>query len=192
MRKIVIGLLSLITLTVISCSDDSPKRGLNPADPAIIKSEPKTKSVIFDDLTSYQDSIDAIFKSEDFGHILVRFGHTYSGGLNEDEVDRINKEFTLRNIWVVHRKSDTAPYELGWLPDAEELIFLRQYDDGYNLLFDTIAYIPSKQLIENGKKVKAAFNKEDYEECRRILQTEYKFKPIDAKGYERLKEAGLN
>lgn len=193
MRKIIIGLLSMITLTVISCSDDSPKKGLNPADPAIIKSEVKTKSIIFDDLTSYQDSIDAIFKGEDFGYTLVRLGHTYAGGgLNENEVDKINQEFTLRNIWVVHRKSDTAPYELGYLPDAEELIFLRQYTDGHNLLFDTIAYIPSKQLIENGKKVKAAFAKEDYEECRRILQNEYKFKPIDAKGYERLKEAGLN
>lgn len=192
MRKIIFGLLSMITLTVISCSDDSPKNRLNPYDTAIIKSEAKTKSIIFDDLTSYQDSIDAIFKGDDFGFTFIKFGRIHWGGLNDDEVDKMSQEFTLRNEWVVYQKSDTAPYEVGQLADIEEMIFLRQYTDGHNLLFDTIAYIPSKQLIENGKKVKAAFAKEDYEECRRVLQTEYKFKPIDAKGYERLKEAGLN
>lgn len=193
MKRMIIGLVSLMTLVMVSCGDDSPKNRLNPYDTAIIKSEGKTKSVIFDDLTSYQDSIDAIFKGENFGYTLVMLGHTYAGGgLNDDEVNKAKQEFTLRNEWVVYQKSDTAPYEIGRLADAEELIFLRQYTDGHNLLFDTIAYIPSKQLIENGKKVKAAFAKEDYEACRRILQNEYKFKPIDAKGYERLKEAGLN
>lgn len=194
MRNLIIGLMTIITIVMISCSsDESYKNRLNPYDTAIIKSETKTKSVIFDDLTSYQDSLDAIFNSENFGITFLKFGHVHpGGGLNDDEVDKLSQEFTLRNEWVVYRKSDTAPYEVGQLADIEELIFLRQYTDGYNLLFDTIAYIPTEMLISNGKKVKAAFAKEDYEECRRILQTEYKFKPIDAKGYERLKEAGLN
>lgn len=192
MKRMIIGLMSLMTLVIVSCGDDSPNRGLNPDETAIIKSEPKSRSVIFDDLTSYQDSIDAIFKGDSFGIKIVRFGHAHTGGLNEDEVDKINQDFTLRNIWVVHRISETAPCELGYLADADEFIFLRIHTDGNYILYDTIAYIPTKQLLDNGRKLKAAFSKEDFEECRRILQNEYKFKPIDAKNYERLKAAGLN
>lgn len=194
MKKLIIGLVSILTLTAISCKDDDNKqKGLNPYDTAVIKSESKAKSVIFDDLTSYQDSINAIFNGDQFGVSFIKFGYTYSGGsLNDDEVDKAKQEFTLRNEWVVYRKSDNAPYEVGQLPDIEELIFLRIYSDGHNLLSDTIAYVPKKILIETGKKVKAAFSAGNYDECRQLLQTEYKFKPIDAKGYEALKAAGLN
>lgn len=196
MRNLIIGLMTIVIMVMVSCSsDDSPnkQKGLNPYDTAVIKAEMKTKSIIFDDLTNYQDSLDAIFTGDEYGFTSVRLGQTHSGGgLTPEEVDKQKKEFTLRNMWVVDQMSDNAPYILGQLPDTEELIFLRQYTDGHNLLFDTIAYIPSKLLIENGKKVKAAFAKEDYDECRRILQNEYKFKPIDAQGYEALKAAGLN
>lgn len=194
MKKMMIGLMSMMTLAVISCSnDDTPKqKGLNPYDTAIVKAGAKTKSVIFDDLTSYQDSIDAIFKGENFSATYTRFGQTATTGLGEEEVNKEKQEFTLRNLWVVDQNIENGPYVLGWLPDMDELIFLRRYTDGHNLLWDTIAYVPRDVLIEAGLKVKAAFAEENYDECRRLLQNEYKFKPIDAAGYEALKAAGVN
>lgn len=192
MRNLIIGLMTIVIMVMVSCSsDDSPnkQKGLNPYDAAVVKAEMKTKSIIFDDLTNYQDSLDAIFTGDEYGFTSVRLGYTHSGGgLTPEEVDKQKKEFRLRNMWVVDQMSDNAPYILGQLPDTEELIFLRRNRDS----FDTIAYIPTEMLISNGKKIKAAFAKEDYDECRRILQNEYKFKPIDAKGYEALKAAGLN
>lgn len=192
MKKVIVGLMSILTLAVVSCSnDDTPKqKGLNPYDTAIIKAESKTKSVIFDDLTSYQDSIDAIFKGENFAITRTRFGQTGMTGLGVEEINKEKQEFTLRNLWVVDQMSEGAPYILGELPDTEELIFLRRYTDGHNNLYDTIAYVPRDILIEAGLKVKAAFAEENYDECRRLLQNEYKFKPIDAAGYEALKAAG--
>lgn len=192
MKKIIIGLMSILTLTAISCKDENKQKGLNPYDTAIIKAESKTKSVIFDDMVSYQDSLNAVFAEENFSVTFIRLGQTLRGGLGENEIDRVKQEFTLRNMWVVYQMSEDAPYTLGTLPDTEELIFLRRYSNGHSLLWDTIAYVPSKILFEAGKKVKAAFAKDDFDECRRLLQTEYKFKPIDAKGYEALKAAGLN
>lgn len=189
MKKVIVGLMSIITLSVVSCSnDDTPKqKGLNPYDTAIVKAESKTKSVIFDDLTSYQDSIDAIFKGEKFAVTLTRFGQTGGTDLGEEEVNKEKQEFTLRNLWVVDQNIENGPYVLGQLPDLEELIFLRWHTDGHNNLYDTVAYVPRNILIETGKKVKAAFAEENYDECRRLLQNEYKFKPIDAAGYEALK-----
>ncbi|MGL4229030.1 MAG: hypothetical protein ACRCR3_10380 [Tannerellaceae bacterium] len=187
--------MTIVIMVMVSCSsDDSPnnQKGLNPYDTALIKAATKTKSIIFDDKTSYQDSLNAIFSQSDFAAQFILFGKVSSTGLMEEEINRSQQEFNLRNLWVVDKTSDNAPYHLGLLPDCEELIFLRLHGDGHNLLLDTIAYIPTEMLIANGKKVKAAFGKEDYDECRRILQNEYKFKPIDAKGYEALKAAGLN
>lgn len=194
MKKMMIGLMSMMTLVVVSCSnDDTPKqKGLNPYDTAIVKAGSKTKSVIFDDLTSYQDSIDAIFKGETYLVTYTRFGQTGMTGLGEEEVNKEKQEFTLRNLWVVDQNIENGPYVLGQLPDTEELIFLRWHTDGHNNLYDTIAYVPRDILIETGQKVKAAFAEENYDECRRLLQNEYKFKPIDAAGYEALKAAGVN
>lgn len=192
MKKMIVGLMSILTLAVVSCSnDDTPKqKGLNPYDTAIVKAESKTKSEIFDDVTSYQDSIDAIFQCEKYSITYTRFGQTATGALGEEEVNKEKDEFTLRNLWVVDQNIENGPYILGQLPDTEELIFLRWHTDGHNNLYDTIAYVPRNILIETGKKVKAAFAEENYDECRRLLQNEYKFKPIDAAGYEALKAAG--
>ncbi|MGL5920008.1 MAG: hypothetical protein ACRCZQ_05865, partial [Bacteroidales bacterium] len=131
--------------------------------------------------------------AENYCITFVRFGHIYDGSeLGDNEVDRANKRFTLRNLHVVSQISANAPYELGYLPDMEELIFTKLWSAGNGWRTDTIAYVPTKALKEVGAKVKAAFAKEDYEECRRLLQNEYIFKPIDAKGYKALKAAGLN
>ncbi|MGL5921122.1 MAG: hypothetical protein ACRCZQ_11580, partial [Bacteroidales bacterium] len=188
--------LAAAIMLMASCSNDDDKdvkkKGLNPDETAIIKAGTSTRS-IFDGSESYQDSLNTVFEAENYSISYVRFGHTSTGSeLGESEVDRVNKRFTLRNIYVVHQISANAPCELGFLPDMEELVFTNLWSAGNGWRTDTIAYVPTKVLKEVGAKIKAAFAKEDYEECRRLLQNEYIFKPIDAKGYKALKAAGLN
>lgn len=191
MKKILF--LLAVIMIVVSCSDDEKtKSGLNPYDSAIIKAESKTKSIIFDDLTAYQDSINAIFNVPEFEMRVIISGVPGSTGILKEEVDRPKQEFKLQNRWVVNQNIENGPYVLGALADASELIIMRRYSDGSYFYFDTIAYVPKKILIDTGNKIKAEFAKENYDECRRLFQTEYKFKPIDAAGYEKLKAAGLN
>jgi len=192
MRNLIIGIISLLMLVTVSCKEESAKNGLNPYDTAIIKAaEFNTRSIIFDDITSYQDSIDSIFDQSNFEMGMTLSGIFCRGGLREEEIDRINKEFCLRNMWVVDQHTENGPYVLGALSEATELIIMRRYDEeGYK--FDTIAYVPTKILFDTAKKLKAEFANENYDECRRLLQSEYTFKPIDAKGYEALKSQGLN
>lgn len=192
MKKILF-LLTTLFLFFVSCSDDEKsKNSLNPFDTAIIKADSKTKSIIFDDLTSYQDSVNAIFNVEGYLLSSTEYGVPGQTGLLKDEVDRNKKEFTLKNRWVIDQNIENGPYVLGRLVNSTELIIMRSYTDGQGFLYDTIAYVPSKILIDTGNKIKTEFAKENYDECRRLYQQSYVFKPIDAAGYEKLKAAGLN
>ena len=193
MKKIIIGLVSIMTLSIVSCKEDEKtKNSLNPYDSAIVKAANGTKSVIFDDLTGYQDSINAIFNVPEFEMRAIISGVPGRTGILKEEVDRAKQEFKLQNRWVVNQNLENGPYVLGALADASELIIMRSYSDGSYFYFDTIAYVPKKILIDTGNKIKAEFAKENYEECRRLFQQSYVFKPIDAAGYEKLKAAGLN
>ncbi|MGL5772700.1 MAG: hypothetical protein ACRCX1_07985 [Bacteroidales bacterium] len=193
MTKKVIGVLVLILTITVSCRESSVTyKFLGAYDIALIKAEPKTKSQGSDNFASYEDSVKAIFNGDKFAATYTRDGKVERMDLHEYEIDKVNMGFYLQGLWIVNQQANNTWHGLGVLSQCEELVFLRGKTEVNKILFDTVAYIPRKQLIENGNKLRDAYSKNDVDACRFILHSNYSFKPIDAKGYEALKAAGLN
>ena len=57
---------------------------------------------------------------------------------------------------------------------------------------DTIGYVPNSVVREAVADITEAFNLEDYDECMRLFEEAYTFKPITGAGYALLREQGLN
>lgn len=192
MTKKVIGVLVLILTITVSCNESVTYNGLGAYDITRIKAEPKTKSQGSDNYTSYEDSVKAIFNGDKFAATYTRNGKVERMDILEYEIDKANMAFLLQGLWIVNQQANNTWHGLGVLSQCEELVFLKSKTEANKTVFDTVAYIPRKQLIENGNKLRDAYSKNDMDKCRFIFFFNYSFKPIDAKGYEALKAAGLN
>lgn len=57
---------------------------------------------------------------------------------------------------------------------------------------DTIAYIPNAVIRAAEQKIKAAYAREDYDECYKLMDEAFTYTPITAEEWRELKAAGQN
>lgn len=152
----------------------------------------------YDGISTYEDSIKTIFKMR-AKDIAWRFISEYDNGeyeksIFDDNIDTINYRFIWKGNDVVLKISEvTHEIILGELVRQAKniiLVDLRKW-----ILYreaDTLGYIPNSVVLEARKKITEAFNRQDYEECYRLFDNAYKFRPITGEAYRRLQEQGLN
>ena len=61
----------------------------------------------------------------------------------------------------------------------------------FELVHDTVAYIPNAAVLEARAKITAAFNQQDYESCYKIFDDTYVFVPTTGEKWRAMKAAGI-
>ena len=76
--------------------------------------------------------------------------------------------------------------------DARDVVVFRYHNffDQAKEYKDTIAYLPNSVLQQAAPKIKAAYNKGDYDEVYKLFHEAYTFRPITGEKWEALKEKG--
>ena len=80
----------------------------------------------------------------------------------------------------------------GMVTKFKDIVLVDNRDIDYGRKPDTLGYIPNSVVMEARKKITEAFNRQDYEECYRLFDNAYKFRPITGEAYRKLLKQGLN
>ena len=153
----------------------------------------------YDSTKTYEDTIKAIFKIDRFylrWRVTSEYDNKpYERGIGEQNIDTVNYKFIWKGGDVVLRTS-MVYYELEFGSMVIENINIVLVDTRKEAisraLVDTLGYIPNSVVYEAREKIVEAFNRQDYDECYRLFDNAYKFRPITGEAYRKLREQGLN
>ena len=114
--------------------------------------------------------------------------------------DTINNKLMFTDIDVIN--NGRPGY---FIVDYTDILFLGRIKDGvlvhakdaYTVdfsqepIFDTLAYIPNRIVLEAREKITKAFEAKNYEECQRLFNEAYIFIPTTGTKWKAMKEAGI-
>lgn len=106
-------------------------------------------------------------------------------------VDDWNRDLERNRIigvstWVV---AQDGTLETGLIKARDMILVTLDYG---NIPRDTIAYLPNAVMIEAEKKIRAAYDVENYEACYKLFEEAFVFYPITGAEWLALKAAGNN
>lgn len=163
-------------LSVNMASNTTKSRAYSKEDSARLKEVIKSAVAIF-------------FYDFDYQHEVIR-------GIYDSFKDTINLKIKFWGIDVIWPPSEGGvftdfkpiPARLSYLSSSSVNVIFKNFKDGEN---DTIAYIPNKIIKSIHKRIKTAFNEENFTECYQIFDNEYVAYPCTGEQYRKLVADGI-
>jgi len=113
-------------------------------------------------------------------------GYVGQRGFSEAQRDLVNYRLMLGSTDIIRYGNELVPDFI----EGKNFVLLRYHPETRSK--DTIAYIPNSVMRRAEKLIKDAFNRNDYATCYAVMDSSFKFYPINGKLYRELKSKGLN
>lgn len=179
--------LFLMTLTVLlqSCEKNDGGR-LDPEATLAINAPKETKA---NEDTPFEERWTPLEIVKGTSAIQTKMGCM---GIPDVSRDTVNQRIVLMSFNIIDSRGALVDLFIG----SRDVVFEHWVNEGtpefdpYNIIRDTIAYIPNAVLGKAQQEIEAAYQAEDYATCYKLFEEAYTFYPITGAEWRALKEAG--